>query len=79
MTTGTHVIASNLCWSKIERSKDAVKGPVFVVQQWIVDSTAQRRRSKEAGYALVDAVTRGRNWIHGGRVNDDELFAHSVK
>ena len=61
-TTVTHVIASNLCWSKIATSKDAVKGPVYVVPQWIVDSIAQRRRLKEADYALVDAGAKLDAW-----------------
>ncbi len=61
-TTVTHVIASNLCWSKMSSAKASTKGPVYVRPQWIIDSIARCKRQKEGDYAVVDAGAGLKNW-----------------
>lgn len=57
----THVIASNLCWSKMARAREWAKGPVHVLPQWVVDSVRRGRRLPEREYAVVEG---------GGSVRD---------
>ena len=51
----THVIASNLCWSKMARARASTKGPMYVLPQWVVDSVRRGRRLQEREYAVVEA------------------------
>ncbi len=51
----THVVASNLCWSKLAAATAAGKGPVYVRPQWVLDSVAEGKRLKECDYAVVAA------------------------
>jgi hypothetical protein len=52
----SHVIASNLCWSKKAKAMAAMKGPVHVRPQWVVDSIRAGKKLKEVDYILAQGV-----------------------